>query len=61
MQVGMWFTTEQVALVPQVPGHGSTHLNPMQARELAQSELTSHSRRQPAWASYGFPSYPGKQ
>lgn len=50
-QTGTWLVTEQMAAVPHVPGHGSTHLKPMQASAGAQSVLASHSRRQPWPAS----------
>lgn len=50
--------TEQSALDPQVPGQGSWHLLRMQVRVEGQSELKTHSGRQP---SYGFPIYSGRQ
>lgn len=43
LQMGLWFTTWQRALRPQVPGHGSWHFWLIQARFKVQSELTTHS------------------
>ena len=54
----MWLMTEQEADRPQVPGHGSTHREEEQASVLAQSELRTHSGRQPC---RGSPSSPGGQ
>ena len=51
-QIGMWLETEQIALIPQVPGQGSEHLFLIQALYIKQSLLTKHSGRQP---SYGLP------
>lgn len=53
----MWFTTSQRAFWPHVPGQGSTHLLFTQALSRAQSELRTHSGRQP---TYGSPKYSGK-
>lgn len=54
---GTWLTTVHSAPTPHVPGHGSIHLNLIQARGGAQSALFSHSLRQPA---YGSPWNPGR-
>lgn len=43
---------------PHVPGHGSTHLLRKQARSRWQSELSTHSGRQPI---KGLPLYSGIQ
>ena len=56
VQVGTWFRTLHCALIPQVPGQGSTHLFRWQALLDGQSELTTHSGRQ---ATYGSPKYSG--
>lgn len=56
--MGAWLTTWQIALLPQLPGHGSTHLLFRQALFEEQSVLTTHSGRQP---SYGLPIYPSMQ
>ena len=45
-----------MALIPQVPGQGSTHLFLWQALFDGQSELTTHSGLQ---ATYGSPKYSG--
>ena len=58
VQVGMWLKTRHLALVPQVPEQGSTHLFPAHAALLEQSELRMHSGRQPL---YGSPKRPGGQ
>lgn len=46
-QIGTWLTVVQMASTPHVPGHGSTHLKPIQANGKPQSEFDSHSRLQP--------------
>lgn len=56
-QTGIWLTTSQRALCPQVPGHGSRHLLLIQAWFLGHSSLRIHSGRQ---FSYGLPIYSGK-
>ena len=56
-QVGLWLTTVQMALGPQLPGHGSTHFMLTQARAGLHSELTKHSGRQLG----GDPTCPDKQ
>lgn len=53
----MWLLIWQKALIPQVPGHGSTHFIRVQALFKGQSEFTTHSGRHP---SYGLPKYPSK-
>ena len=55
-QVGMWLIILHSALMPQVPGQGSTHLLFEQAWSRSQSELRIHSGRQPR---YGSPNNPG--
>ena len=45
-QVGLWLTTVQMALGPQLPGQGSTHFMLTQAKAGLHSELTRHSGRQ---------------
>lgn len=47
VQVGMWLKTLHLALMPQVPGQGSTHLFSEQAIFRGQSEFSTHSGRQP--------------
>ena len=56
VQIGIWFLTLQIALTPQVPGHGSMHLFLWHALLEGQSELTTHSGRH---ATYGSPKYSG--
>ena len=56
MQVARWFLTLQMALIPQVPGHGSMHLFLWHALLEGQSELTTHSGLH---ATYGSPKYSG--
>ena len=46
-----------MALMPQVPGHGSLHLALMQAKLVEQSVLRTHSGRQDR---YGSPKNPGR-
>lgn len=46
------------AFRPHVPGQGSLHFELMHAVFDEQSELITHSGRQP---SYGFPKYSGRQ
>ena len=43
VQEGMWFITLHWALIPHVPGQGSTHLFLWHALLEGQSELTTHS------------------
>lgn len=45
---GKWFITWQSAFCPQTPGHGSWHLFLTQALFEGQSELRTHSGRQPS-------------
>ena len=47
LHIGIWLYTLHCAFSPQVPGHGSTHLLRMQARDKGQSLLRMHSGRQP--------------
>lgn len=47
--------------MPQVPGHGSTHLFLIQANDGLQSLFNSHSWRHPCALSYGSPKYPWVQ
>ena len=42
----MWFRTRHEALMPQSPGHGSTHFWFLQASSVGQSSLKIHSGRQ---------------
>lgn len=44
---GLWLRTRHSALVPHVPGHGSTHFWFEQALSRLHSELMVHSGRQP--------------
>jgi hypothetical protein len=44
-QTGLWLVTWHLALLPQMPGQGSTHLWPMQVVSWLKSELTTHSAR----------------
>lgn len=53
-QIGEWFRTLHSAFVPQVPGHGSTHLLLTHDLRLSQSEFWTHSGRHPV---YGSPKY----
>ena len=55
LHTGLCATTEQTALTPHAPGHGSTHLALRQPLLVGQSELMVHSGRQ------GMPKYPGWQ
>ncbi len=55
--MGRWWITSQRALIPQVPGQGSLHLNLWQALFVGHSALTTHSGLQ----SGGAPWYSGKQ
>lgn len=57
LHMGLWLTTWQRALMPQVPGQGSIHFWLTQAWFWAQSELVTHSGRQLG----GLPKYPGTQ
>lgn len=43
VQVGMWLKTLHSAMIPQEPGHGSTHFWFMQAKLLEHSEFIVHS------------------
>ena len=45
-QMPRWLTTEQTALSPHSPGHGSTHCFLTHERTAGQSELMTHSGRQ---------------
>lgn len=56
-QIGLRLITSHRALMPQIPGHGSTHLRFLHARFTGQSELTVHSARQFG----GVPMNVGKQ
>lgn len=58
VQVGEWLTVLHSALIPHAPGQGSLHLLLEQALLRSQSELDTHSGRQPV---YGSPKYSGKQ
>ena len=58
LHIGTWLMTLQIALLPQIPGHGSRHLLREQANSREQSLLRTHSGRQPM---YGSPKYSGKQ
>lgn len=49
--MGIWFRTLQIAFLPQVPGHGSTHLFRTQALFKGQSLLRTHSGRQLVYGS----------
>lgn len=55
LQIGLWLTTRQFALIPQVPGHGSMHLLLRQACWSWHSALTTHSGRHDG----GLPMKPG--
>jgi len=57
LHIGLWLTTWHLALIPQVPGHGSRHFWLLQALLKMQSELTLHS----GWQVGGDPMYPVKQ
>jgi hypothetical protein len=50
--------TVQIALLAQVPGHGSMHLFLLQAMFLLQSPFSTHSGLQPI---LGSPKYSGRQ
>lgn len=56
LQIGLWFTTSHLALIPQTPTHGFWHRRLTQARAGAHSLLMTHSGRQAG----GAPKYPGK-
>lgn len=58
VQTAMWFTTSQLALVPQVLIHGLTHLFLTHALSMGHSELIVHSGRH---SKYGSPLYSGIQ
>lgn len=58
VQDGEWLTTWHSALLPHVPGQGSTHLLLIHDRVLGQSLFMTHSGLQP---TYGSPKYSGKQ
>lgn len=55
--MGLWFLTWQFALIPHVPGQGSTHFWLLQASFWGHSELVTHSGLQVG----GAPMYPGTQ
>ena len=55
VQIGLWAITEHWALMPHVPGQGSTHLYPMQASWAGQSDCLVHSGLHP-WGDNGSPS-----
>lgn len=57
LQIGLWFLTWHLALIPQVPGHGSTHFWLLQASFWGHSLLVTHSGLQEG----GAPIYPGTQ
>ena len=54
LQIGLWFTTSQLAPTPQLPGQGSIHFWLLHARLWRQSVLTTHSGLQVG----GLPKYP---
>lgn len=58
LHIGTCVWTSQIAFSPHVPGHGFTHLLRIQALSIGQSELKTHSGRQPM---YGSPWNSGKQ
>lgn len=43
LQTGLWFTTWQIAPIPQVPGQGSIHFWLLHAWMRGHSELCTHS------------------
>lgn len=49
--MGMWLITSQTALTAHVPLQGSIHLFWAQALSFGQSELKTHSGRQPTYGS----------
>lgn len=55
LQIGLWLTTWHLALIPHVPGHGSTHLLFRHAWVRGHSALTTHSGLQVG----GLPICPG--
>jgi len=57
MHSGLWLTTLQYALFPQIPGQGSTHFLFTQAKFVGHSALVVHSGRHIG----GFPIKYGKQ
>jgi hypothetical protein len=57
LQIGLWLTTWHLALMPQVPGHGSIHFWLTQAWFNEHSELVTHSGLQVG----GLPMKPGTQ
>lgn len=58
LQMGLWLITWQSAPYPHTPGHGSIHLVFAHALSRGQSELMTHSGRQPL--PVGLPWNPGK-
>lgn len=52
LHIETWLKTSQMALIPHVPGQGSTHLFLRQALSLGQSEFKTHSGRH---STYGSP------
>ena len=46
LQIGLWFTTSHLALIPHTPTQGLTHRWFIHARDCWQSELLTHSGRQ---------------
>lgn len=58
LHIGMWALTSHSAFGAHVPGQGSLHLLLMQALSRLQSELRTHSGRQPV---YGSPWNSGRQ
>lgn len=57
LQIAEWLMTWHLALIPQVPRHGSSHFCRMQARFVEQSLFKIHSGLQEG----GDPIYCGKQ
>ena len=57
VHIGLWFRTWHFALIPQVPGQGSTHFWLLHASFWGHSELVTHSGLQVG----GAPIYPGTQ
>lgn len=54
VHIGIWLYTLQIAFVPHVPLHGSSHLFLMHALFIGQSVFKIHSGRHP---EYGSPWY----
>lgn len=57
LQIGLWLTTIHFVFNPHGLGQGLIHLWSLHASWDGQSELTTHSGRQPG----GLPTYVGKQ